>query len=364
MDPRDGLNHSPTGAYRSVVQPGEFPIAAAFLDHGHINAMVAGLVGAGATLRAVYDRDPSRLAEFLASHPGATAAPTFESLLDDSSIRLVASAAIPSERSRIGSQVLRAGKHYFSDKAPFTSLDQLRETERVVAETGRTYAVYYGERLHNHATHFAAELVRGGAIGRVVQMLIIAPHNLNRATRPPWFFQKEKYGGIITDIGSHQFEQFLYFAGATDGEVNFARVDSVVAPDLEDFGEASLTLDTGASAYCRLDWLTPAASRTWGDGRAFVLGTEGYVEVRQNVNVGYADKPPAVYLVNGEEERVFEPTGNEEFPFFGRLIRDCLDGTETAMTQAHAFAAARLSLQAQALADQRRMAQQAAATAT
>ena len=215
-------------------------------------------------------------------------------------------------------------------------------------------SVYYGERLHNAPTWEACELVRGGAIGRVLQVLILAPHNLVNESRPPWFYDKSRMGGILTDIGSHQFEQFLYVAGAAGGRVNFARVANMGHPEhpgLEDFGEASVTLDTGASAYCRVDWFNPRASRAWGDGRAFILGSDGYVEVRKNVDAGNPAGEPCVVLVNHDEERVITFDGSEPFPFFGRMILDCLHRTEHAMTQEHAFTAAELSLQAQALAD-------------
>ena len=353
-DPRDGLFFVPRGAARPVVQPGEFPFAAAFLDHGHINGQTTALLQAGATLRQVFDPDPAKVATFRRDFPQAQPVDSLAAILDDPEIRLVAAAAVPSERAAIGLQVMAAGKDYFTDKAPFTTLEQLAAVRAAVAETGRKYLVYYAERLHNAPTFYAGELIREGAIGRVLQVLIMAPHNLTPESRPAWFFDKERYGGILTDIGSHQFEQFLYYAGAAGGRINYARVANLgnpESPGLEDFGEASVTLDTGASAYCRVDWFTPAASRTWGDGRAFVLGTDGYLEVRKNVDAGNPAGEPCVILVNHSEERVITFDGSEPFPFFGRMILDCLHRTENAMTQEHAFTAAELSLQAQALAD-------------
>ncbi len=185
-------------------------------------------------------------------------------------------------------------------------------------------------------------------------MLNLAPHNLAAASRPAWFFQKEKYGGILTDIGSHQFEQFLEYTGATDAVVNFARVANFAnadRPGLEDFGEASLTTDSGASCYCRLDWFNPSASRTWGDGRTFVLGTDGYLEIRKNINVARNDGGNLLYLVNNDTETEIACQGKVGAPFFGKLILDVLNRTETAMTQAHAFKAAELSMRAQEFAD-------------
>lgn len=105
-------------------------------------------------------------------------------------------------------------------------------------------------------------------------MLNIAPRRLARETRPDWFFDKENYGDILTDIGSHQVEQFLAYADYQDAAINFSRVESFSHPD----------------------------------------------------------KPG--------------------FPFFGQLILDCLNRTEHAMTQSHAFKAAELSMRAQQLAEQ------------
>lgn len=353
-DPRDGLFFVPRGAARAVVQPGEFPFAAAFLDHGHIYGQTTGLLQAGATLRRVFDPDPAKVAAFRKQFPQAQPAASFAAILDDPAIRLVAAAAVPSERAAVGMQVLAAGKDYFTDKSPVTTLQQLAAVRAAVAASGRKYLVYYAERLHNAPTFYAGELISGGAIGRVLQVLLLAPHNLNPKSRPAWFFDKARYGGILTDIGSHQFEQFLYYAGAAGGRINYARAANLGHPEtpgLEDFGEASATLDGGASAYCRVDWFNPAASRTWGDGRAFVLGTGGYLEVRKNVDAGNPAGAPCVILVNDREERVITFDGSEPFPFFGRMILDCLRRTEEAMSQEHAFAAAELSLRAQAVAD-------------
>ncbi|MCK5736161.1 MAG: Gfo/Idh/MocA family oxidoreductase, partial [Spirochaetaceae bacterium] len=281
----------------------------------------------------------------------------FQEILDDDEIVLVTSAAIPYLRSGIGMQVLDTGKDYFTDKAPFTSMAQLESARVKVRETGRKYMVCYSERLMNESAWHAGELIRDGALGRVLQVLNLAPHNLAASTRPDWFFHKDQSGGILNDIGSHQFEQFLYYAGAADGTINFARAENMNNPEypqLEDFGEVGLTLNTGASAYCRIDWFTPAASRVWGDGRTFVLGTNGYMEIRKYIDVareGYGDK---IFLVDGEKEVEIDCRGKIGYPFFGRLILDVLNRTENAMTQEHAFKASELAMKAQLMAESRK----------
>ncbi len=349
-----GLDYAPTAQAPKVVEPGAFFFASVFLDHGHIYGQTNGLKDAGATLKWVYDPDKKRLSDFLKKNPEAQVAESYEQILNDPDIKLICAAAIPSERASIGFQAMEAGKDYFTDKAPFTTLEQLKQAREVVAKTERKYMVYFSERLHNEGGMMAGQLIAEGAVGRVLQVINLAPHRLSKSIRPDWFFDKEKYGGILTDIGSHQFEQFLSYTGATDATINFARVENFNNPDqpgLEDFGEASLTANNGVSFYCRLDWFTPNGSASWGDGRTFVVGTEGTLEVRKYLDVAREAPSSKIFLVNGMEELEIQCLGNTGFPFFGELILDCIHRTETAMTQEHAFKAAELSLQAQAMAD-------------
>ena len=245
---------------------------------------------------------------------------------------------------------MEAGKDYFTDKAPFTSLDQLAEARRVVAKTCRKYMVYYSERLHVESAVFAGDLISSGAIGQVLEVVGFGPHRLSASSRPAWFFEKAKYGGILCDIGSHQFEQFLSFSGATDARVTLAiaaNKSNPEYPELEDFGEAHLIGNNGATNFIRVDWLTPDASRTWGDGRTFIQGTKGYIEIRKYVEVGRGEGGDQLYLVNDRVEEHYSLAGKVGFPFFGELILDSLNRTEKAMTQAHAFKAAELCLLAQ-----------------
>jgi predicted dehydrogenase len=184
----------------------------------------------------------------------------------------------------------------------------------------------------------------------VVQVIGIGPHRLGKANRPAWFFEKAKFGGILTDIGSHQFEQFLTYTGATDATVTQAAVGNFANPDkpeFEDFGEASLLGDNGASNYIRVDWFTPNGLSTWGDGRTVILGTKGYIELRKYVDVAREKTGDNVYIVDDSGERHINVTGQVGFRFFGQLILDCLNRTEKAMTQAHAFKSAELCLRAQ-----------------
>lgn len=343
---------------KPAAKPGEFVFSAAGLDHGHIYGMTAGLREAGATLKYVWDPDPEKVAAFLKKFPEARAARCEAEILEDRETALVAGAAVPSERCALGIRVMENGKDYFTDKAPLISLEQLAEAKAAAAQTGRKYMAYYSERLHDEPSVLAELMIAAGEIGRVVSVSGFGPHRIGPPeSRPAWFWERAKYGGILCDIGSHQAEQFLFFAGEEDAEVTAARVANYghpEHPELNDYGDCALTGKNGAAGYFRVDWFTPDGLRTWGDGRTMILGTRGTIEMRKFIDVASESAGGGhLFLVNGEGERYVNARGLTGYPFFGRLIRDCMDRTERAMTQDHVFKAAELSLLAQKKAEER-----------
>lgn len=319
------------------------------LNHGHIYGQVNLLLRAGAELISFYAAEPDLAAAFGEIYPQARLVHSPQEILEDETIQLVVSAAIPDQRQPLGVAVMRHGKDYMSDKPAFVTLDQLTETRRVQAETGQIYSVCYSERLENPATVRAGELVRAGAIGQVVQTIGTGPHRINLPTRPAWFFQRDRYGGILADIASHQMDQFLFFTGSTSAEVVTAQVANYKYPQypgLEDFGDAVLRGDSG-TGYIRVDWYTPDGLDTWGDGRLFVLGTEGYIEIRKYADLLGRPGGSHLYWVDHSGAH-YEDCSGGDLPYGRQLISDVLNRTETAMSQAHCFLASELALRAEA----------------
>ncbi len=349
----DGMSYAPKGQTRAVCGPGEFRFGAMGLDHGHIYGQCNGLIEAGGELALVFDPDPVKVTKFCQTYPGVKVARSEAEVLEDRSLKLITSANIPCERGPLGLRAMDHGKDYLADKPPFTSLAQLDDARRKVAETGRIFGSYYAERLHVEAAVYAGQLIQQGAIGRVVQVIGLGPHRLNAPSRPAWFWEPEKCGGILVDIGSHQFEQALFYTGATSATVLHSKVGNYNCPehpDFQDFGDATLVTDNGATFYCRVDWFTPQGLGCWGDGRTIIIGTDGYIELRKYLDVARDKTSDHVYLVDHKGEHHFAVHGQVGFPYFGQLIRDCLDRTETAMPQRHTFLAIELALKAQAQA--------------
>lgn len=318
------------------------------INHNHIYGMVDAVTRGGGQLVSFYAKEPDLVAAFAKKYPTAKLAGSKKEILEDKSIQLIMSSGIPVERAPLGIEVMKHGKDYLVDKPGITSLEQLKDVRAVQKETKRIYSIMYSERHENRATVKAGELVKAGAIGKVIQTIGMGPHRMNPKSRPEWFFDKQYYGGIITDIGSHQFDQFLFFTGSTKADIVASQVGNVHFPQypkFEDFGDVMVKGDNG-TGYIRVDWFTPDGLNTWGDGRLTILGTEGYIEIRKNVDIANHEGGNHLYLVNQKETKYID-CSKEPLPFGEQFVNDILNRTETAMPQAHCFLATELALKAQ-----------------
>jgi predicted dehydrogenase len=214
----------------------------------------------------------------------------------------------------------------------------------------------YSERLEVKAAVKAGDLVQAGAIGKVIQTINIAPHQISQRAgdagggsgRPEWFWDDSKYGGILCDIGSHQVDQFLYYTGSREAEVvasQIANVEHKDHPRFQDFGDMMLRGDRGLG-YVRLDWFTPAGLGTWGDGRLFLLGTEGYIELRKYADIAGRKGGNHLFIVDSKQTRYID-CNNIVLPFGPQFVSDIVNRTHTAQDQEQCLLAAELVIKAQ-----------------
>jgi predicted dehydrogenase len=309
------------------------------------------MLSAGAELVSFYSREVEIGASYLEKFPQAKQARSEEEILEDRSIDLILTSAIPSQRAGIGIRAMQHGKDFMSDKGAPTTFEQLAEIKRVQQETGRIYSVCFSERLEVPAAVKAQQLVAEGAIGKVLQTVGLGPHRVGLHTRPDWFFKKEAYGGILIDIASHQFDQFLYFTGSTEAKISASHVANYAHPQLpefEDFGEVMIE-GNGGTGYIRVDWFTPDGLGVWGDGRLVILGTDGYIELRKYIDIEGRPGANHLFLANQQGKAYIDCT-NVELVYGKQLAYDIANRTETAMPQAHCFRVLELALTAEAQA--------------
>ena len=329
-------------------------IAAVGLDHRHIYGMASHMLNVGAHFVGWWtEGEPGTLAGFRKRFSDVPHFDDRAALIADDDVDLVLIADVPDRRAERAIEAMEAGRDVMVDKPGCTTLDQLEAIRETVRRTGRIWSVDFSERFEVPSVTRATELVREGAIGRVLQTVGLGPHRLNADTRPDWFFDRARYGGILTDIASHQIDQFLHFTGTEDAEITLATARNLAHPHhpgLQDFGEIALRAGE-AHGYIRVDWFTPDALPNWGDGRLTILGTEGTIELRKYVDIG-RNGTDHLYLVNGERCDHIDAS-DAGLPYFERLAADVRDRTETAMRQEHAFNVTRLALEAQVLAERR-----------
>jgi predicted dehydrogenase len=327
--------------------------AAIGLNHSHIYGQVECLLREGAELVAFHAPEEDLATEFGAKYPQAKRVADRRAILEDRSILMVLTAAIPAERAGVAIEAMQHGKDVMSDKPGMTTFEQLAELRRVQAASGRIYSICYSEHFETRATVKAGELVAAGAIGKVVHTLGLGPHQIRNNQRPDWFYDRTRYGGILCDIGAHQCEQFLFFSGTdTEAEVISATVNNRGNPDrpgLQDVGDMHLRTPT-TTGYVRLDWFTPDGLGTWGDGRLTILGTDGYIELRKYIDIAGRPGKDHLFLVDKHGTRYID-CSDQDLPYGRQLIADVLNRTETAMPQVRCFKAMELALEAQKLAE-------------
>src|SRR3569833_537883 len=327
-------------------------IAAIGLTHSHINGQVETLLREGATFVGFWSEEADVAVPYAQKYPQAPRVADRRVMLDDASIPLILTSAIPAKRAEIAIAAMRAGKDVMSDKPGMTSLEQLAEIKRVQAETRRIFSVCYSEHFETRSTVKAGELVAAGAIGKVVNTVGLGPHALNNNKRAPYFFDRQQYGGILCDIASHQVEQFLFFTGSDAAEIVSASVANRAHPEypgLQDVGDLHIKGST-ATGYVRVDWFTPAGLGTWGDGRLTIVGTDGYIELRKYIDIAGRPGKDHLFLVEKNGTQRID-CSNVDLPYGRQLIADVLNRTETAMPQARCYKAMELALVAQQMAE-------------
>ncbi|HVV46144.1 MAG TPA: Gfo/Idh/MocA family oxidoreductase, partial [Bryobacteraceae bacterium] len=283
------------------------------IDHNHILGITAAMQRGGGQLVSVLSMNPQypkTLADFKARFGDVKIARSEDEILNDPEIKLVCAAPIPDQRAALGIRVMKHGKDYLVDKPGIITLAELAEVRKTIKETGRIYGILFSERLEVKAAVQAGVLVKAGAIGKVVQTINIAPHQVNAPSRPDWFWDPARYGGILCDIGSHQVDQFLFYTGSTTADVTASQVANVHYPQhpkFQDFGDVMLH-GNGGAGYVRVDWFTPNGVGVWGDGRLFILGTDGYIELRKYADIGGRKGGNHLFLVDNKAQRHIDCT--------------------------------------------------------
>ena len=321
--------------------------AAIGLDHRHVYDLTAGLLAAGAVCvgHDPETSDPRVLAGFRKRFPNIPAVAR-DRLLDDPSIDFIVLCSVPRDRAAVAIEAMRRGKDVMVDKPGVTTAALLAEVEAAVRETGRIWSIVMG-RLTSASVQAALGVVRSGELGHLVSLTSLAPHRLNRALRPDWFFERDAYGGIINDIGVHSIDQFLAFAGASDATIGASTIGcfGTSPPGFEDFAEITLRSAT-MTGTMRMDWFTPDGLPDWGDGRLFLVGTEGTLELRKNLDIEGRAGGDHLLVANRNRTR-HQDCSELQVTYYRDFLDDVRDRTGRMLDGGRVFSVCRLALRCQ-----------------
>jgi predicted dehydrogenase len=357
LEPSDGrASYEVAEAEPQAAPKQSIKFAVCGMSHDHIYGMVGAIQRGGGVLVSAYGAEPDKVAEFGKKFPDVKMMKSENEILNDPSIQLVLTSARNVDRAPLGVRVMKHGKDFLTDKPGITTLEQLAAVRKTVEETKKIYGIMYSELLEVRAAVKAGQLVQAGAIGRVIQTVNIAPHQIFQSGgtgggaggRPDWFWDPALYGGILCDIGSHQANQFLFYTGCKEAEVVASQISNVNHPEhpkFQDFGDMMLRGDRGFG-YVRVDWFTPKGLGTWGDGRLFILGTEGYIELRKYADIAGRRGGNHLFIVDQKQARYLD-CSNLPLPFGPQFVEDIVNRTHVAQDQAQALLTAELVIKAQ-----------------
>ncbi len=93
----------------------------------------------------------------------------------------------------------------------------------------------------------------------------------------------------------------------------------------EDFAELVLATPS-VRGYVRLDWFTPDGLPTWGDGRFFVVGTEGTLELRKNLDIEGRAGTDHMFVANSTATRYVD-CSKLPVTYYRDFLRDIAERT-------------------------------------
>ncbi len=348
-DKADGRLFVPSSDVKTdtIVKPGEFNFAVLGLVHGHINGIIAGLKGCGATLKSFWDEDEKRCSDFSLRYPEAEQCKSVDDILDDKSINLVINCIRPDLRCLLSVKCLEKGKNVFSDKPGFLKVSEYEKLKEARDKSNKHYYIYFSEKFHSESSILTQNIIDSGRVGNIFHYIGTGPHRLNENTRPSWFFESKKNGSIIIDLACHLVEQFMSYTKCEDVTVEYAKKENIAHKEYKDFfdrGEIVLQGANGATGYIYVDWFTPDGLPAWGDGRTYISGTKGFIEVRKYTDITISNATDHIYLVDSDKEEFIDAKNKTGFPFFPQMIKDCLNGTDFAVDRDHCLKAMLLTV--------------------
>lgn len=169
----------------------------------------------------------------------------YEEILNDEQVEAIAIGDYYAKRGRMVIEALKHGKHVICDKPICTSLEELKEIEKLSSEKHLQVCCMLDLRYMPQVEK-VKEMIATGVIGKVHIISFTGQHFLNYSKRPKWYFEEGKHGGTINDIAIHGVDLVRYLTGKNLTKINCAKTWNAFAegsPDFKDCGQFMVDME-------------------------------------------------------------------------------------------------------------------------
>ena len=184
---------------------------------------------------------------------------SYEELLNDSNVEVVAIGDCFGNRGKMAIDALRHGKHVFCDKPICTRLEELYEIRELSVKNNLQVGCMLDLRYMAQVSK-VKEILRNDEIGKVHIVSFTGQHGLDYATRPRWYYEENKHGGTINDIGIHGLDLIRFITGKNLTKVDCAKTWNAFAdkePDFKDSAQFMVDME-GMAVMADVSYAAPS----------------------------------------------------------------------------------------------------------
>ena len=300
-------------------------------------------------LVAVADPDPTTLAEVANRYNIPARYADYRELLDSKEVEAVVVTSPTGTHADVITAAAAAGKNIFSEKPLSQSLEACDQAIAAVSNAGVKLQMGFMRRFD--PSYVAAKQ-------KIIEGVIGTPVMFKSTSRDPKrtsleFAKRENSGGLIVDMGVHDFDLARWLMGSEVTRV-YSEGTCLAFPELKEVGDIDNTVINLRFANDALGNIDMSRNAVYGyDIRTEVLGTDG------SLWIGYLQQTPTLVLTRDGVTHDTVPYFMERFGIayaeeIRVFVKHILDNTAPDVTGADARAATAIGIAATISLDEQR----------
>ena len=184
---------------------------------------------------------------------------SYEEILNDENVDVVAIGDYYEKRGKMAIEALKHGKHVFCDKPICIKLEELYEIRELSEKNNLQVGCMLDLRYMAQVSK-VKELLKNDEIGTVHIASVTGQHALGYSTRPHWYYEDNKHGGTINDIGIHGVDLLRFITGKNLTKVDCAKTWNAFAdkePQFKDSAQFMIDME-GMAVMADVSYAAPS----------------------------------------------------------------------------------------------------------